>query len=120
MQENPKVRLVYHSPPFPHLIQNVAIYCRVSTKLQEQLHSMSNQASFFIQMVSKRYDWHLVDIYLDFKSGEKQSDRSEFQRLMEDCKNRKIDIILTKSISRFGRNTEETIISMRQLKEHGV
>jgi DNA invertase Pin-like site-specific DNA recombinase len=71
-------------------------------------------------MVSKRYDWYLVNIYLDFKSGEKQSDRSEFLRMMEDCKNRKIDIILTKSISRFGRNTEETIIAMRQLKEYGV
>ena len=81
---------------------------------------MSYQASFFVQMVNERHDWNLVDIYLDFKSGESIRERPEFNRMLMDAEIGKIDIILTKSISRFGRNTEETISALRELKDRGV
>ncbi|MGM9937975.1 MAG: recombinase family protein [Candidatus Ornithomonoglobus sp.] len=105
-----KVRLVQQRQfKLPSLYKNVGIYCRVSSRIQEQLNSMSAQASFFVQMISERMDWKLVDIYLDFKSGEAAFNRPEFLRMLNDAKNKKLDIILTKSISRFGRNTEDTI-----------
>jgi len=71
-------------------------------------------------MVSKRHDWHLVDIFLDFRSGDSISGREEFQRMLEACRAKKLDIILTKSISRFGRNTEEMISALREIKNCGV
>ena len=88
--------------------------------MQEQLNSMSAQASFFVQMISERMDWKLVDIYLDFKSGEAAFNRPEFLRMLNNAKNKKLDIILTKSISRFGRNTEDTISALRELKDADV
>lgn len=119
--EQKKVRLV-QQPHFtlPSLYKNVGIYCRVSSRIQEQLNSMSAQASFFVQMVEKRQDWHLMDIYLDFKSGESAFNRPEFQRMLNDARNKKLDIILTKSISRFGRDTADTISALRELKAANV
>ena len=105
---------------FPPVIRKVGIYCRVSTRYQEQLHSMAAQVSFFIQMAQSRYNWHLTDSYLDFRSGSTQSGREEFQRMMNDCRNKKIDLILTKNVSRFGRNTEEALITLRELRSLGV
>ena len=81
---------------------------------------MSTQASFFVQMIQKRVDWRLVDIYLDFKSSETACNRPEFQRMLKDAKNKKLDIILTKSISRFGRDTPDTIAALRELKDANV
>lgn len=74
-----------------------------------QLCSLAQQASFFVRIVAKRYDWQLEDIYIDVKSGETTGQRTEFQRMLDDCQNGKLDIILTKSISRFGRNTEDRL-----------
>ena len=104
----------------PSLYQKVGIYCRVSSMTQAQMSSLAQQVSFFVQMVAKRYDWQLEDIYIDVKSGETTGQRTEFQRMLDDCQNRKLDIVLTKSISRFGRNTEDTIKSLRLLKASGV
>lgn len=106
--------------PLPKLYKNVGIYCRVSSNTQEQLNSMATQVSFFVQMLSKRYDWNFVDIYLDFKSGESADNRPGFSRMMEDARNKKLDIIITKSVSRFGRNTVDTIQALRELKELDV
>ena len=71
-------------------------------------------------MIQKRVDWRLVDIYLDFKSSETACNRPEFQRMLKDAKNKKLDIILTKSISRFGRDTPDTIAALRELKDANV
>lgn len=111
------VRQVYSPPP---LFKKVGIYCRVSSKTDAQLNSLAQQASFFVQMVSKRTDWQLADIYIDIRSGERSDNRSEFQRMLDDCQNGKLDIILTKSISRFGRNTEDTLQALRLLKTYNV
>jgi len=61
------IREVHHFS-MPPLYKNVAIYCRVSSRFQEQLDSAANQASFFVKMVAKRNGWKLVDIFLDFRS----------------------------------------------------
>lgn len=67
-------------------------------------------------MVSKHVDWVLVDIYSDIKSEENSSARPEFQRMLNDCINNKIDLIITKSISRFGRYTADTLAVINELR----
>lgn len=101
--------------------KRIAAYCRVSTGLEEQQSSLKNQTEAFYRMISLREDWTLAGIYADEGfSGTQAADRPEFQRLIEDCKAGKIDYIITKSISRFARNTLECISYIRQLKELGV
>ena len=94
----------------------VAIYCRVSTPHEDQVKSLSNQISYYKTMVNNRVNWELVDIYADMQSGKNTSGRPEFQRMLEDCRNHKIDMIITKSISRFGRNTAETLDVLNKLR----
>lgn len=117
--ESKVVKIIKEKPILP-TYKNVGIYCRVSSNTQEQLNSMAAQVSFFVQLLSRRLDWRFVDIYLDFKSGESKDNRLGFTRMIEDARNRKLDIIMTKSISRFGRNTEDTITTLRELKELDV
>lgn len=93
----------------------VAIYCRVSTLHKDQLNSLSNQISYYNNLVSCHPNWELVDIYSDTKSGKNTSGRKEFKRMLEDCENHKIDLIITKSISRFGRNTTEILEILNNL-----
>ena len=113
------VRKVDTLHKFPQLYRNVAIYCRVSTTMQSQLSSMANQASFLVDTISKHYGWRLVDIYLDFKSGSDAESRDHFQRMLNDIHSKKIDKIITKSISRFGRNALDIIQSIRLIKDMG-
>lgn len=80
---------------------------------------MSAQASHLTKTVLNSARWRLIDIYLDFHSG-LDDNRPELQRLINDCKDGVIDTILTKSVSRFGRNTAETISLLRELKAIGV
>jgi DNA invertase Pin-like site-specific DNA recombinase len=94
---------------------NVAVYCRVSTPHAEQIESLSNQIEYYRHMVSTHIDWVLVDIYADIQSGKNSSGRPEFQRMLEDCRNKKIDLIITKSVSRFGRNTVDTLDTINKL-----
>lgn len=101
-------------------LAHVAIYCRVSTRSQEQVQSMANQVSYLTQYVSRQPGWILTDIYIDMHSGKEVAGRSEFQRMMDDCMAGKIDQIVTKSISRFGRNTIEIMSSINLLRERGI
>lgn len=107
-------------PPKPKYNYRVGIYCRVSSRSQEQLTSLAAQASYLTRLVAAKPGWKLSDIYLDIKSGSEQTDRTEFQRLLSDCRAGKIDIILTKSISRFGRNTVETLATINEMRAKGV
>ena len=118
--EDRKVKVIEPKFQLPALYKKVGVYCRVSTTTQEQLNSMSAQVSFYVQLLSRRLDWRFVDIYLDFRSGESAESRPGFTRMMEDAKNNKLDIIMTKSISRFGRNTIDTIQALRELKANDV
>lgn len=93
----------------------VAIYCKVSTLHKDQLNSLSNQISYYKNLVSNHPNWDLVDIYSDTRSCKNTSRRNEFKRMLEDCENYKIDLIKTKSISRFGRNTVEILEILNNL-----
>ena len=107
-------------PPIYRFNYRVAIYCRVSTLNVEQLNSMSNQISYLTKLVSAKLDWKLVDIYADFQSGCSINKRGEFQRMLSDCEAKKIDIIITKSVSRFGRNTIDALNAISKLRACGV
>ena len=113
-----KVTTIPVIPKLQHL-RKVGIYCRVSSVRIDQLRSMSAQASHLTKTVLNSARWRLIDIYLDFHSG-LDDNRPELQRLINDCKDGIIDTILTKSVSRFGRNTAETISLLRELKAIGV
>ena len=88
--------------------KRVAAYCRVSTDKDAQLESLENQMEAFRFRAAQRGDWDLVQIYADEGlSGTSVKGRVQFQQMIEDCKAGTIDYIITKSISRFARNTVE-------------
>lgn len=117
MSQERKVTVI---PPSKKYIYHVAIYCRVSTRSQEQLDSLANQISYLTRFTVSHIDWRLIDIYIDIKTGSNTSGRNEFQRMLNDCQNGKIDIIVTKSISRFGRNTVTTLKALNTLRNYNV
>lgn len=98
-------------------LKRVAIYARVSSNTKDQLRSLANQVSALTQKVSLVEDWWLVDIYIDVASAKEKLKRVEFNRLIDDCRNKKVTIFLTKSVSRFGRDTIEALETVRLLKE---
>lgn len=102
-------------------ILRIAPYARVSTDSEEQLNSYKSQVSYYKELVAQRSDWILVDIYADEAiTGTQVKKRDDFQRLINDCLNGKIDMVITKSISRFARNTVDTLKYVRMLKERNV
>jgi len=95
----------------------VAAYCRVSTGDESQQTSYSNQRAFYAGLIQHRPGWSFAGIYADeARSGTNRIHRKEFNRMMEDAKAGKIDYIMTKSISRFARNTIDTLECVRQLR----
>lgn len=99
----------------------VAAYCRVSTAMEAQLNSYENQVDYYTKYINENPDYILVGIYGDEgKSGTSDGWRTGFQELIEDCMDGKIDMVITKSISRFARNTQDCLKYSRQLKELGI
>lgn len=98
----------------------VAIYCRVSTKTEEQEDSLEIQKKAYIDLISLRSDWELVGIYADSLSGLSAEKRPEFMRMIEEALNGNIDRILCKSISRFSRNVVECKLYTEKLRLKGV
>jgi DNA invertase Pin-like site-specific DNA recombinase len=85
----------------------IAVYCRVSTKMEEQEDSLETQQAAYTDLISMRSDWELVGIYSDSLSGLSAEKRPEFMRMISDAMEGKIDRILCKSVSRFSRNVAE-------------
>ena len=101
--------------------KRVAAYCRVSTDKDAQLYSLENQMKAFQAKIILHPEMELVGIYADEdKSGTSMKGRVEFQRMLDDCKAGKVDYILTKSVSRFARNTVDTLTTVRDLAEPGI
>ncbi len=101
--------------------KRVAAYCRVSTDKDAQLESLENQMEAFRFRAAQRGDWDLVQIYADEGlSGTSVRGRVQFQQMIEDCKTGMIDYIITKSVSRFARNTVDTLQTVRELQSYGV
>ena len=106
-EENPKLR--------------VAAYCRVSTDSDEQETSYEAQISHYTSYINSHPDWMLADIYADDGiSGTNTKKREEFNRMIEDCMAGKIDKVITKSISRFARNTVDCLNYIRKLKDKNI
>lgn len=99
----------------------VAAYCRVSTEQDEQLNSFENQVNYYTEYISKNEDFELAGIYADEGiSGTQTKKREEFMKMIHDCEAGKIDFIITKSISRFARNTQDCLTYSRKLKNLGI
>ena len=107
----PQVKIIKGNRDNKNLISDsvklkVAAYCRVSTDNEEQLNSFQSQVSYYKALIAENEKWEYVDVYADEAvTGTKVSSREGFQRMINDCMAGKIDIVLTKSISRFARNT---------------
>lgn len=101
--------------------KRVAAYVRVSTDGEEQLQSFQSQKQYYQDKISKKKEWAMVGIYADEGiTGTKTDKRDEFLRMIEDCMNGQIDVVITKSISRFSRNLVDTLTYTRMLKQKGV
>ena len=99
----------------------VAPYCRVSTDSEEQEHSFAAQLQYYTELVKDMPNSELVDIYADEGiSGRGTKKREDFNRLILDCKRGKIDRVITKSVSRFARNTVDCLENVRLLSSYGV
>lgn len=100
--------------------KRVAAYVRVSRDSDHMLHSFLAQVDYFKQLILSNNGWELVKVYADYGISGAREKRPEFDKMIEDCRNRKIDLILTKSVSRFARNTKVLLSSTRELKELGI
>ncbi len=104
MPNNPKVA----NPPKRE--KRVGIYCRVSTNSMEQLQSLIAQVSHLTRLTATVPQWLLSDVYMDIATSKTGSSRKEFNRMLEDCKSHKLEIVITKDVSRFGRDTVEVLM----------
>ena len=101
--------------------KKVAAYCRVSTDSEEQLVSYANQKKVYTEMIASRKDWCFAGLFADEgKSGTRADKRPEFNKMINDCLAGKIDYIITKSVSRFARNTVDCLDYVRMLKSKGI
>lgn len=120
----PRIRALPGMPTLAVQKKRVAAYARVSTNTEEQLTSYEAQVKHYTEYIqSKEYTdhWQFVSVYTDKGiSGTSTSKREGFNRMIQDALAGKIDLIITKSVSRFARNTVDTLTTIRKLKEHGV
>lgn len=99
----------------------VAAYARVSSDSEDQLHSFAAQNAYYMELINSNPQWEFVDVYADEGiTGTSAEKRDDFQRMLADCRKGRIDRILTKSSTRFARNTEESLETIRELKLLGV
>lgn len=101
--------------------KKVAAYARVSRDTERLMHSVSAQVSYYSSLIQGNPEWEYAGVYADSGiSGTGIKERDEFRRLVADCEAGKVDIVLTKSISRFARNTVDLLDTVRHLKDIGV
>lgn len=99
----------------------VAAYCRVSTLQEQQETSYEAQVNYYTEKIKSNLNWKLAGIYADDgKSATSTKKRSNFQAMIDDCLAGKIDMVITKSISRFARNTVDSLMNIRKLKEKNI
>lgn len=95
-------------------------YCRVSTAMERQLFSLENQREYYERYINSLPDCVFSGLYMDIASGVSRKKRTQFNKMIRDCHKGKIDIIFTKSVSRFARNTVDFITVVRDLKARGI
>lgn len=113
---------VTHLPRLPKAVRptRVAAYCRVSTMQEIQHHSLEAQRDYYEKLIARRPNWIFAGVYTDQVSGRHNLKMRDFQRLLNDCRNGQIDLILVKSISRMGRNTVQFLQACTELNDLGV
>ena len=101
--------------------RKVAPYARVSTDSDEQFTSYEAQIDYYTKFINRREDWLFVKVYTDEGfSGTNTKNRNGFNEMIQDALGGKIDLIVTKSVSRFARNTVDSLVTVRKLKESGT
>lgn len=113
------IKKVEFLPKMPKLL-NVAAYARVSSGKDAMLHSLSAQVSYYSEKIQKHTGWKYCGVYADEAATGTKDNREQFQKLLEKCRAGSVDLILTKSISRFARNTVTLLETVRELKDLGV
>lgn len=125
-EEAPKVIII---PPKPEATRQaeinrqlrVAAYCRVSTKQEDQTNSYEVQKEYYTDKIMSNPEWTMAGIFADKGiTGTSTKKREDFLRMIRHCKQKKIDVILTKSVSRFSRNTVDCLYYTRALKALGI
>ena len=124
----PKKVVTVIEPKKPYIVdkakydqKRVAAYCRVSTDSEEQLTSYKTQMKVYSEMIAENPEWTFAGMYADEGiSGTRADKRPQFQKMINDCIKGKIDLIITKSVSRFARNTVECLEYVRMLKNRGI
>lgn len=130
MQTRSAPKLVRITPPKPEFSgenridirpKRVAAYCRVSTDKEQQEHRFETQKEMYTEMIMMKPNWQMAGIYADEGiTGTIAKKRPDFMRMIEDCRKGKIDLIITKSVSRFSRNNLDCLLYVRELKEMGI
>lgn len=116
-----QIHIIDAPAPPPPKLKRVAAYARVSMESERLTHSFSAQVSHYSKLIQRTPGWQYAGVYADEGiTGTRMDIRPEFQRMIADCEAGRIDIILTKSISRFARNTVDTLNTVRRLKELGI
>ncbi len=115
-----RIREVEFVAPRPACLKRVAAYARVSTGKDAMLHSLSAQVSYYSDMIQKHPGWLYCGVYADESMTGTKSDRDGFQRLLDACRNGKVDLVITKSISRFARNTVDLLRTVRELRDLNI
>jgi len=117
----PKMNLNLVPLSTEYVKKRVAAYARVSTDTEEQLTSYEAQVDYYTRYIQANAEWEFIEVYTDEGiSATTTKKREGFKRMVQDALNGKIDLIVTKSVSRFARNTVDTLTTVRQLKEKGV
>lgn len=114
----PRIIKTVQLQPKPEMLLNVAVYARVSSG--KDARSLSAQVSFYSSMIQNHKGWNYAGVYSDEAITGTKETRESFQRLLNDCRDGKIDLVITKSISRFARNTVTLLKTVRELKNLGV
>ena len=112
-------QVAFGAPELPR-DKNVAAYCRVSSGKDAMLHSLEAQVSYYSGLIQNHSGWEYAGVYADEARTGTKDTRENFVRLLADCRAGKIDMVLTKSISRFARNTVTLLETVRELKQIGV
>lgn len=116
-----KIIKIEQAVPVIQTKKKVAAYARVSMESERMNHSLSAQISYYSSLIQKNPGWQYAGVYADYGiTGTLTAKREQFQKMLSDCEEGKIDIILTKSISRFARNTVDLLETVRHLKSIGV
>ena len=120
MQKTTKLSPVLPDPPIELQHLRVVAYCRVSTEQEEQSSSIELQEQHYSRLISQNPNWKNAGIFSERASGLSLRERPEFHRMVKLCQRKKIDLILTKSISRFGRNTLDMLRTLQTLNDCGT